>query len=451
MLPGDGPVLIDLGEDWSAPESAVPAPRPRRSWRAPAAAALAVAALLVLGGGERVQPLLRPLAVLRTTEAAAVAFGPDTAFVADSSFATTPERDLYGIVAAYPLPGGKPRWQARVPQVPQRLEYLADAGVVVATAVYGPDSLLLTTALDAGTGRQLWTSDDGLVLDAPGDGLALLSPDHGGTIQWVNLRTGLKLWSHPVQADTQIRLADRTTASDPGLVVLMTPDGTVDVLAERTGALVATGNVGLIDPKDGGLGLPPDPSAPTIDLLGNVMLVFRHHLGGPVTLTAYDLTRMSPLWTQDRAFRGYATACGVLVCLPVDSGVSGVDPGTGTEVWRTTDWMDTGPLDADRVIGFADRPGDELAILDTGTGRVRTSLGRWSIVSGEPGGPPTLFTRASAAVRGLALFAVAEPGRDAPTVLGALAGAAFATCWADAGLLGCRTSDQTIGIWRYGS
>ena len=450
MAPGDAPVLIDLGEDWSAVEEPDRPRRRPRSWRLPAAAA-ALAGLLVLGGAERVQPRLRPLASFDASEAAAVAFGPDTAFISDYSFSTTPERDLYGIVSAYPLAAAAPRWQTHTPQVPQRLQYLADAGVVLASVVYGPDNLLLTTVLDAATGRQLWSTDEGWVADAPGDGLGLLSPDHGGTIQWIDLRTGRKIWSRPVPPDAQIQVAGRSTPADPERVVLMTPDGTVDVLEERTGALVASGNVGLIDPKDGQLGLPADPSAPTIDVLGNLMLVFRHHLAGPVVLTAYDLSHVSPLWTKSGALRGYATPCGPLICLPGDSGVSGVDPGTGKEVWRTTQWTDTGALDAGRFIAFADRPGDQMAILDTGTGQVRTPLGRWEIVSGEPGGPPALFARSTAADGGLALFAAADPGEDAPTVLGALAGPAFQTCWADAGLLGCRTGAETIGIWRYRS
>lgn len=450
MVPGDAPILIDLGEDWSAAREPERTPRRRRSRRMPAAAA-ALALLLVLGGAEYVQPRLRLLAAFDATEAADVAFGPDTAFISDYSFATTPERDLYGVVSAYPLPGGAPRWQARLPQVPQRLQYLADAGVVVASVAYGPDDLLLTTALDAATGRQLWSTDEGWVADAPGDGLGLLSPDHGGMIQWVDLRTGRKIWSHPVPPDAQIQVAGRSTPADPDLVVLMTPDGTVDVFEERTGALVTSGNVGLIDPKDGQLGLPADPSAPSIDVLGNLMLVFRRHLAGPVTVTAYDLSHVSPLWTKSGALRGYATPCGPLICLPGDSGVSGVDPGTGDEVWRTAQWTDTGALDAGRLLAFADRPGDQLAILDTGTGRVRTPLGRWAIIPGAPGAPPALFARSSAADGGLALFAAADPGADAPTVLGALAGTAFETCWADAGLLGCRTGAQTIRIWRYGS
>ena len=451
MHPGDGPVLIDLGEDWSAPAEFDP-PRPRRrSWHVPAAALLVLALLAAVGGDGRVEQVLRLLAAYDATEAAAIAFGPDTAFISDFSFSTTPERDLYGIVSAYPLPAGAPRWQTRLPQVPQHLEYLADAGVVVASVAYGPDNLLLTTVLDAATGRQLWTTDDGWVADAPGDGLALLGPDHGGTIQWVNLRTGRKLWSYPVPPDAQIRVASRSTPEDPELVVVMTPDGTVDVLAERTGALVANGNVGLIDPKDGQLGLPADPSAPSIDVMGGVMLVFRPRLSGPVTLTAYDLSRMSPLWTRTGAFRGYATACGVLVCLPRESGVSGVDPGTGAEVWRTTQWMDTGPLDADRVIGFADRPGDGMAILDARTGRVLMPLGRWEIVSGTSGGPPALFGRSSTADGGRTLFVAAEPGHTALTVLGSVPGTTTELCWAAAGLVGCRAPAGTVRIWRYQS
>ena len=92
-----------------------------------------------------------------------------------------------------------------------------------------------------------------------------------------------------------------------------------------------------------------------------------------------------------------------------------------------------------------------MAILDTGTGRVRTSLGGWAILSGEPGGLPGLFARSSNAVAGLAWFATADPGHDALTVLGALAGTAYESCWAAEGLLGCRTGGKTIRIWRYRS
>jgi outer membrane protein assembly factor BamB len=457
MAPGDVPILIDLGEDWSAPEPTAPArrrPRSPGSVRAPRSlrvlptVALAAVLLLLVGGAEAGQRL-RPLGVLKATQVATVALSPDSTFVGDHGFATTSDRDLYGAVSAYRLRGGAPRWRTTVPQVPQQLQYLADASVVVATAVYGPDNLMLTVVLDAATGRQLWTTDSGLLADAPGDGKALLAGYAGGTVQWVDLRTGHKIWSHPAPPNAEIRVARAAEAADPGLVVLLTPDGTVDVLAERTGAVVAAGGVGVLDVTDGQLGLPGDPAAPGVDVLGGVLLVFRPRLLGPSSLTAYDLAGMSPLWTKTRAYRGYATACGALVCLPDDSGLAGVDPRTGAEVWRNPDWRDASAIDADRLLAFADRSGDETAVLDAGTGQVLSAFGGWSVVSSEPGA--RMFARPSASGDGSAWFATLDPGRRAPTVLGGLPATAFESCWTDAGLLACRTDPETIRIWRYRS
>jgi outer membrane protein assembly factor BamB len=439
----DGTWLIELGEDWAEP--ALPArPRPRRRSPALPVAVLLAVGLLPLGGAERVDARLVSIAELPVTDASVVTLSVGTAFVADRAAVSGGG----GLVSAYPLPGRAPRWQTRVPVVPQQLAAVPDAGVVVASALTGAPKAMVTTALDAGTGRVLWTTGDGLVAEAP-DGLdgVLLDGFPGGAVRWVEPRTGRTVWSHPLPVDGALRLVPRHSAADPALVLVTGLDGAVDVIAERTGAVMATGNVGALD-SDAQLGGPHEPAQPGVDATGGRLMVFRPQPSGPGTVTAYDLDTLRPLWTSIGDFDGYAVACGALICLPEVGGMTAVDRDDGAVVWTDDRWTGAEALGGDRVLAYSDQPDIGPAVLAAGTGRVRIPLSGWSPV-GDQDGDTSLVTRPAAPGSGRAWVATLPAGGTALLLLGDVPRTVGQSCQAGAWLLACGTARGTIQIWRY--
>jgi outer membrane protein assembly factor BamB len=441
--------LIELGEDRALP-ARPGGPRARRRSRALPAVVLVAVGLLLFGGAEPVRPRLPVLAELPVTDAAVLALAPDSAFVADRApdLPDIPAGD--GTVSAYRLPGGARRWQTRVPLVPQRLWVVPEAGVVLATALDGTDKTktMLTVALGAGTGRVLWSTDSGLVMEAPaGGGGALLGGFPGGAVSWVDLGSGRLIWSRPLPVDGVARLVPRSTAADPARLLMTRLDGSVDVLAERTGAVLAAGSVGALD-SDAQLGGPREPPQPSLQAVGGRLVVFRPQPSGPGTVTAYDLGTLRPLWTSTGDFAGYAVTCDALICLPGTGGLAALDPDGGSVVWADDRWNAAVALDRGRVMGFSDRLDVGPAVLDAGTGRVGVPLQGWSPVDDQDG-RAALVTRPSVPGSGRAWFATMPPGHTAPQVLGDLPRAADRSCQAGAGLLACGTSRDTVQIWRY--
>jgi hypothetical protein len=452
-----GPALIDLGEDWadrdrgrdpSGRTRSGPPSRPRFPRGVPAVA-LAAVVMLLLGGAARVEPRLVRLAELRITEAAALALGPDTAFVSDRPADSISGPATYGLVSAYSLPGGTRRWQTRVSMVPQRLLLVPEARVVLAWAFGGPENSMLTAALDADTGRVLWTTDSGLLAEAPaGTGRALLAGYPGGTVRSVDLRSGGEVWSHPLPLDGELRLVARAGPADRALLLVTRLDGTVEVLAEGTGAVVAAGNVGALDNGDVQLGGPRDPMLPSLSAVGERLMVFRPQPSGQRTVTAFDLRDVRPLWTSTGDYRGYAVACGALICLPGDGALTAVPPDDGSAGWTDDRWNNVHSLDGDRVLGSSDGALGGMAVLATGSGRVRIPLTGWTGV-GDEYGAMALVTRPSVPGSGRAWFATLDPGRTAPRLLGDLPRTAAQICTTGAGLLACDTVRGSIQIWRY--
>jgi hypothetical protein len=79
---------------------------------------------------------------------------------------------------------------------------------------------------------------------------------------------------------------------------------------------------------------------------------------------------------------------------------------------------------------------------------VRIPLTGWSGV-GDEYGAMALVTRPSVPGSGRAWFAILDPGRSAPRLLGDLPRTAAQICVTGAGLLACDTARGSIQIWRY--
>jgi outer membrane protein assembly factor BamB len=449
----DGAGLIDLGEDRSEP---VP-DRYRRRVPPVLAAVLAAVALVIPGGPERAAPRLIPLAEVPATRSAVTALSPDTAFVADWADAVVDGQHLLGVVSAYPLPGGAPRWQARLPVPAQDLRVAAAAGVVVATTVV--NGVEAVTALDAGTGRVLWRADSRDAVHVPADSAAGLFYGPDGSVGWVDLRSGRDVWSRSVPRYGDFGLLPGAGPTDRTRLMMLSLDGAVDVVDEATGALVASGRIPAPNsgtgtdgdstdaaPGAGGSGGGADAMSGTsvAGVLGRILVMRRQ---APATVTAFDPDTFRPLWTVAGTFQGVALPCGYLVCLPDAGGLNALDPGSGAIAWRS-DWDAARPLDAGRLLAFADDPARGLAVLGAATGRELVRLTGWTSVDDLGSHLPALLARPDDT--GGTVVAGLDPGSARPAVLGDLPDAAPSTCQAAGGVLVCATVRHTLRMWRYG-
>ena len=467
----DGAGLIDLGDDRSEP---VPDRYRRPSRRVPPvlAAVLVAVALVVPGGPERAAPRLIPLAEVPATRSAVIALSRDTAFVADWSDAVVDGQRLLGVVSAYPLPGGAPRWQARLPVPAQDLRVAAAAGVVVATTVV--NGVEAVTALDAGTGRILWRADSREPVRVPADGAAALFYGPEASVGWVDLRSGRDVWSRSLPRYGDFGLLPGAGPTDRARLMMLSVDGEVDVIDEATGALVTSGRIPKRDPDTDtgtgtgaggtgaggtgaggtgaggtGAGDGADPMSGTTvaGVLGRI-LVMRRQAPGYRSVTAFDPATFRPLWTVAGTFQGVALACGYLVCLPDADGLNVLDPWSGVTAWRSDEWGAARPLDAGRLLAFADDPARGLAVLGVDTGRELARLTGWTSVDDPGSHLPVLLARPDDT--GGTVIAALDPGSARPALLGDLPDAAPSTCQAGGGVLVCATVRHTLRMWRYG-
>jgi outer membrane protein assembly factor BamB len=439
--PVDGAGLIDLGEDRSQPvadryrrPTRRPTRRPSRRLPPVLAAVLAAVAIVVAAGPERVRPGLVPLAEVPATRSAVIALSPDTAFVGDSADATIDGRRLPGLVSAYPLPGGAPRWRSRVPVPAQELWVAPGAGVVLATAVV--DDVRTVAALDAGTGRVLWQADSRGPVHVPADGAAALFYGPGTSVGWVDLRSGRDVWTRSVPQYGDFGVVPGAQPGDRARVVTVSPEGEVEVVDESTGAPVTSGR---IEPSDGGTA--------GIGGVSGRILATRRQPSGTLSVTAFDPDTFRPLWTIAGTFQGVALPCGHLICMPDADGLNAVDPASGATVWRNDDWDVARPLAPGRLLAVADDLGRGPAVLGAATGQVLTRLTGWTSVDDLASRLPVLLARPDDT--GGSIIAEMDQGLTQPAVLGDLRDAAPSTCQAASGVLVCATVRHTLRMWRY--
>jgi len=239
-----GVPLIDLDRTPpGVPAVALPRPRPFLLLAA------LTAVLLALGGSAATSPGLTPV----------LSAGPGvTAFQLGGGFFFAAGS---GTVRGYDLRGGSAGWTRPFPQDVQNLEY--DAGARVLLALAGQDPRL--TAMDAGSGRTLWTdaARDTLVIGVAGGAvLTRFDPAVGATrLRSVDLRTGRVIWTRAVDFDGYLGPDELFTAGDSTRIVLVDPGG-VTVLRFADGAILARGSLGTRSAPA------PDRSAPAGSVLG---------------------------------------------------------------------------------------------------------------------------------------------------------------------------------------
>jgi hypothetical protein len=440
-----GDVLIDLGEDREPGGSG--GFRAPVGWR-PVLAVVALSLLTGLGGATRSrQPDLVPIATVPTGAVSAVLLTPSTVYVAQ-------QEGTVRILAAYALPGGERRWRLVRRDPVRSLLFLADSGVLLASTATDTASIGGLSIVDAGTGRLL-SDRAAAVVDAP-PGRRILVRQAGSApdrIRWQDARTGAVVWSRDVPPQVDVSAAHDPARPGPGAVLTTDPDGTANVLAEDTGALVVTGQVGslvgsiVLTPGPPGATPAPSASRAPMRLLGNEFLVQQRRGTGTDSLTAFDLDTLRSRFTVTGDAMSLPVRCGALLCIGAAQGVRAVDPVTGTVRWRSGRWQYVSPLGAGRLVGYA--VDGALGVLDPGTGSAVLDLGTtWRRV---------LVTADGGAVLGRAdrarpdRFWLARLRSDPATVrpLGYLSDVDAQSCQASVGLIACGTRPGVLGVWRY--
>jgi hypothetical protein len=452
-------VVIDLGQDWSIVDD--DRPDRRGSVRRLLVALVAVLTVVLTGGAEPVRRAFVSLAEVPINEAAVIALSPDRALVADRADSVVAGRTWHGVVAAYALPGGAPRWRTPIPEVPQELRFVPGARVVFAATHHGGTGAVQTVALDAGTGRLLWSSTSAGFAHAPaGSAQGLLFDQTAvgeAVVRWADLRTGRTIWSRALPADGGVQMIYGATLSDPVWVLLTTLDGAAELLAEQTGAVLDVGRLGGRRPPgaQAGGGVPDDSNRAQgmpaqVNVVGGRVLVLRPHDQRSATLAAFDLATLAAQWTLTGDFDGYPNVCGPMVCLSGTDALTAIDPATGAVAWHTNQWQQVGPMiDHDHLLAEAHQPGMTMGVLDTRTGRLLMRISGWTPIYDTATARIRLLVRPDTRQYGRFWFTTLDPSHGTPTLLGYLPRVVSQDCQTAGDLLACHTLRRTVQIWRY--
>jgi outer membrane protein assembly factor BamB len=434
--------LIELGEGRSVP--------PGRPGSGRTVLISAMIILLALVGGAQSPPPSRFVAMATVSARAVTAVLPTAAnlYVAEDDGAPT--------FSAYTLPGGNLRWRVPLIDAVRTVRWVADSGVLLATTSGEAAGTGRFLVVDSATGGVLWRPDPPttLVDVAPG-GRVLVAwhaepwPDE---VRWTDLRTGEVAWSREVPTGADVTASHDPSRPGSGVLLVTDPDGAAELLAEETGTVLASGQVGSLI---GNLVLTPGPPAAApapvaerapLRLLGREFLVQHRRNAGTGSLTAFDLDTLIERWSISGDLLGVPFQCGSSLCLGAAGGLRAVDPATGAVRWTTHRWQYASPLGGDRLIAYG-APG--MGVLDARTGETLRYLGAaWTRVPLDGPGPQVL-SRPDPGPGDRYSFSLLDPGPATLDPLGSLAGVDAQSCQVSGDLLACRTSRDGLRVWRF--
>ncbi|GAA0532362.1 hypothetical protein GCM10010172_11410 [Paractinoplanes ferrugineus] len=413
-----GAPLIDLDRPAPAPD-----PESARVRTRPVLLLLALVAVLVtVGGAAPARSGLTPvLAVDEPVTSAKLGAG--------SLFLATPAE-----VRRYELPAGTRGWTRDFGQDVQNLWVDDAAGVVlVLTRAAG----FRLTALDATAGRELWTrpADDTLVITLSRGGL--LTQSGFGEVARLALsdsRSGREIWSREVDPAGFLGPDDMSEGRS-SMIVAVGATGSVVVLSYADGAVLAGGDLGLtFDPR---LDRSLIADSAAVSVVGDRLYLSRRQRG-QVSLTAYSVRPLVPLWRSAGGPTGRVSDCGPVLCVTDTRWVTGVDPDGGRVRWEQPAWGAAYRFDGRRLFAYDNQENAQTALLDAATGRVLHPLGR-SRRLGD------LILRGA----GRRTFvSVSDPVTGDLRIAGAMDDAAWFRCQAGRGYLVCPTSRGETGVWR---
>jgi outer membrane protein assembly factor BamB len=364
-------ITIELGEVTSP--GFEPAPGiDRRLVRRLAVVAVALATLLGVTGSERPRPDgVHPLWSVPMSEADGLILGSDAAYLNRTT-------DGRARLTAYDLATGAVRWEERLDNTTGEIQVAEPAGLVLLSAdreAGTTDGVFVeyhrtTIALDARTGRRLWTTSGQIISIVAGTALMADHTDHGtiARLRMIRLADQNTVWLRDAGLFSYTLLPDR--------IVAATVDGRIDVLRLADGVRLAGARVRWVTPK------PEDNQFNDLTAIAG-HLVVTSHADSRADLTVYRLDTMAEVW-RGRLTEGYAFPCGTVLCQFDNPDLTAYDPATGVRRWRRTGvdnaWV---PTDHRVVV----EQGAQLTMIDAATGeqigdQVRTGNAVWTL---DPG------------------------------------------------------------------
>ena len=412
----NGVPLIDLDRLPSAPVEPPAGARLR-----PAALVAAVILLLTLGGAAPGAPGLTPVLTLTA---------PVTAFrLAGAALflGTTTE------VRRYDLPAGTARWTRAFSSDVQDVRYDETTGVVIAVASRDPR----LTALEAGSGRVLWTADgaDSVVISTSRGGVLTETNFTGpAQLRLADARTGRLVWTREVDPSGFLG-PDGLYEDGSAQVVVVGSGGDVTVLRYSDGAVLGRGDMGL--GAEPGTDRSILANSVVLSVVGERIYLSRR-LRGKTTLTAFSVPPLTRLWEADGGPLGLVNDCGRVICVADTRFVTGVDAADGAVRWTQPAWSSAFRYDADRLFAYDNQEDTGAALLDAATGRVLRDLGHSRNLGG-------LVLR----TEGRQTFvSVPEPGTANLRTVGVMRDVAWFRCAGQGGYLVCPTLAGETSLWR---
>jgi outer membrane protein assembly factor BamB len=336
---------------------------------------------------------------------------------------------------------------------------------VVLLGLGGVSAATRTLAVDSASGQELWRSDLPPVFGLGSGGSVVLAayvnPDgqpgdqvyQGTTGPWlplllraVDARTGRQVWTYQVPAGWQTALpADPAGTAPANGFVVVSPDGRATVVDLATGARRASATIDTTAVLQRGLGELPTWFALGVygDLLALVTVS-----GGRPALAAYRLDTLGPRWTSTASTLNVNVGrCGVWLCMSDGHGVNAIAMDTGAPAWSLADaghfkgWADEWRYDEPYPV----EP-DDATLVDPLTRRVVLHLGRWRIPEPWNTGPVLMMLAERDANRTWLGLLAAGPGVD---ILGAMPDLTLNSCEVGDAYLTCLTTAGQIRVWRY--
>lgn len=421
--------LIELGEMRHGEELDRPPDPVRPPGRAMRVAALVAAALLTLAGAAPAPARPRPVAVPAPQGATFLLVG-DRLVVADGPGTIGRAGRL---VSGFRLPGGELLWRFTLPAGDHVLGLSSVAGTLLVTSSPAGAGDTISRALDLDTGTVRWlqpgypvpTQEGAVMFETP-------RPDGTGTLRAVDPSSGAPRWSLPMPGNgVAYRVGERGVAQ----IVLVTPDGRVEIHDAGSGALLRAGRV---PPAADGV------SYRFTQVVADLLLVD----GAPGTVNGYGLARLDRRWNVpvDPGAPSWFQDCAGVVCLrDRETGVRVLDPVTGRALW-TDDGQVGISVVAGRLLAAEAGVGleMELRVREPATGRTLARLGRWRLTGREPADGRLLGLRRLPGDRMLVGELDVATGQSRVRVV--LPGS-WDDCAAGAGMLVCLHPAGGLAVW----
>jgi len=320
-----------------------------------------VTVLLAVGGSAPARPGLTPVLALDEPVTAAELSG-------GSLFLAAPDE-----VRRYALPSGARQWSRRFDLAVQALWIDPASGVLLVLAAGGEERL---TALEAATGRPLWTEESAgtMVIALSRGGVLTQEGTNGeGALRMLDAHTGRTLWTRDVDPAGFLGPDELFQGGGSPWIVAVGATGGVALLSYADGHEIARGNLELGSPPPSADRSLPSNSV-SISVVGDRLYVSRR-VRGEASLTAYSIRPLAPLWRAVGGPIGSVSDCGPVLCVADTRWVSGIDPAGGQVRWQEPSWGIAYRYDRERLFAYDNREDSEAALIDAGTGRELRQLG----------------------------------------------------------------------------